>query len=304
MPDEYNPFKNLTKQTKKANKAAVPEPEPTPPGDDFAKAMQDVRSLDDPRGKQRVKDEPAKEEGLYNPFGDLAQRVENRPEPKDEQSPKPKKAKPVKPKPEPEPEQPEDEQTFLAAMQGVAPLSGKGRSVAPVTAKAPAKRDDHDEDAEVMAKLGRLVSDGIEFNLEFTEEYMHGKVKGLDSHVFQKLKNGRLSCEAHIDLHGLNVEQAGFVLIDFIRDQYLKGSRCVLVVHGRGMNSPAGRSVLKHEVQRWLTRDPLRRVVLAFVTALPRHGGAGAIYVLLRKYKKNGGKIMWDRLPPDLSYPV
>jgi DNA-nicking Smr family endonuclease len=153
-----------------------------------------------------------------------------------------------------------------------------------------------------MAKLGRLVNDGIEFNLEFTEEYMHGKVKDLDSHVFQKLKNGRLSCEAHIDLHGLTAEQAGFALIDFIRDQYLKGSRCVLVVHGRGMNSPAGRSVLKHEVQRWLTRDPLRRVVLAFVTAMPRHGGAGAIYVLLRKYKKNGGKVLWDRLPPDLSY--
>ncbi len=43
----------------------------------------------------------------------------------------------------------------------------------------------------------------------------------------------------------------------------------------------------------------LRRVVLAFCTAQPAHGGAGALYVLLRKYKKSRGKIQWDRTPTD-----
>jgi DNA-nicking Smr family endonuclease len=52
--------------------------------------------------------------------------------------------------------------------------------------------------------------------------------------------------------------------------------------------------VLKEELKTWLTRDPLKRVVLAFVTALPRHGGAGALYVLLRKYKKIKGKVRWE----------
>jgi hypothetical protein len=36
-------------------------------------------------------------------------------------------------------------------------------------------------------------------------------------------------------------------------------------------------------------------VVLAFVTALPRDGGTGALYVLLRRKKKNEGKVRWER---------
>jgi len=39
----------------------------------------------------------------------------------------------------------------------------------------------------------------------------------------------------------------------------------------------------------------LKRVVLAFSTAIPKHGGAGAVYVLLRKYKRSRGKILWER---------
>ena len=46
-------------------------------------------------------------------------------------------------------------------------------------------------------------------------------------------------------------------------------------------------------------KKEIKRVVLAFCTALPKHGGAGALYVLLRQYRKTQGKILWDRLPPD-----
>ncbi|MCA1987238.1 MAG: Smr/MutS family protein, partial [Desulfovibrio sp.] len=53
--------------------------------------------------------------------------------------------------------------------------------------------------------------------------------------------------------------------------------------------------IIKDRVQGWLTRDPFKRVVLAFCTALPKHGGAGAIYVLLRKFNKTKGKIVWER---------
>ena len=82
---------------------------------------------------------------------------------------------------------------------------------------------------------------------------------------------------------------------------YTMGKRHLLLVTGRGKNSPDGRGILRDEVQTWLTREPLRRVVLAFVTAQPRDGGAGALYVLLRKFKKSLGKVQWDRLPKDWS---
>jgi DNA-nicking Smr family endonuclease len=68
------------------------------------------------------------------------------------------------------------------------------------------------------------------------------------------------------------------------------------VVTGRGKNSPGGQSILRTETETWLTKEPLRRVVLAFCTAQPKHGGAGAIYILLRKQKKTEGKVRWDTM--------
>ena len=43
----------------------------------------------------------------------------------------------------------------------------------------------------------------MEFELEYTEEYMYGYVRGLDIKTFQQLKAGALSVGAHIDLHGM-----------------------------------------------------------------------------------------------------
>lgn len=136
----------------------------------------------------------------------------------------------------------------------------------------------------------------IEFELEYTEEYMYGYVRGLDIKTFQQLKSGSLSVAGHLDLHGMTSDQARDSLLFFIRESYLQGHRCVLVVTGRGRNSPGGQPILRTETETWLTKEPLRRVVLAFCTAQPKDGGAGALYVLLRKQKKTEGKVQWDRM--------
>ena len=70
--------------------------------------------------------------------------------------------------------------------------------------------------------------------------------------------------------------------------------RTVLVVTGRGKNSPGGLSILRAQVQEWLTKEPFKRVVLAFCTAKTCDGGTGALYVLLRRYKKSRGAILWE----------
>ena len=64
------------------------------------------------------------------------------------------------------------------------------------------------------------------------------------------------------------------------------GRRCVLIVHGRGRNSPDQRPVLKDAVKLWLTRGELGRRVLAFSTARSYDGGSGAMYVLLRRERR------------------
>ena len=70
---------------------------------------------------------------------------------------------------------------------------------------------------------------------------------------------------------------------DFLRRSRQGGKRCVLLVHGRGTHSKDQLPVLKEALRGWLPSHRLGRQVLAFATARPADGGAGALYVLLRR---------------------
>lgn len=189
-----------------------------------------------------------------------------------------------------------DENVFQRAMQGVKPLDGKGRDVALVNSAPKAAPVEPDNSLEI---LNQLVSGHIEFDVEYSDEYVQGHVQGINSRTLRKLKSGSLSVQAHLDLHGLNALQARARLLNFMREHYINNRKCLLLIPGRGKNSPMGTSVLRGEIQSWLTREPLKRIVLAFCSAQPRHGGTGALYVLLRNYKKTGGKILWDKYLTD-----
>lgn len=188
----------------------------------------------------------------------------------------------------------DDEVAFLTAMQGVEQIKGGGRQVAPKV--EPSKTTMVDPEEQAKKDLKSFIRGDIEFELEYTDEFMYGYVRGLDIKTFQQLKAGSLSVSAHLDLHGMTTDQAKESLLFFIRESYLQGHRCVLVVTGRGRNSPGGQAILRRETETWLTHEPLKRVVLSFCTAQPKDGGAGALYVLLRKYKKSQGKISWDKM--------
>ncbi len=181
--------------------------------------------------------------------------------------------------------------SFLSAIKGVAPLAGKGREVPPEPAPVPPAPESN--------PLQDFLDGKLEFALSASDEYVEGHVVGLDMLTVGKLQSRQYSPEMHIDLHGLNSEQAFHNLVHFFRGAYLKGARTVLVVTGRGLNSPDGSPVLRAKIQQWLTQDPFRRVVLAFCTAKREDGGPGALYVLLRKFRKSAGKVRWDALPAD-----
>jgi DNA-nicking Smr family endonuclease len=194
-----------------------------------------------------------------------------------------------------------DESDFFRAMNGVVPMDrekSKGREVRPAS-PPPSPPSPANEEQKALAALHDLVAGRVEFTLEYSDEYVQGFVTDLDPKIYRQLRAGQFSPEAHLDLHGLNADQAILALLPFVREHYLAGKRCLLVIPGRGANSPGGVAVLKEELKSWLTRDPLRRVVLAFATAQPRHGGAGALYVLLRKFKKTKGKVRFAKDWPD-----
>ncbi|MDR0828312.1 MAG: Smr/MutS family protein [Desulfovibrio sp.] len=185
----------------------------------------------------------------------------------------------------------EDKELFAAATRDVRPVGGKGRKVAAPAVALPYVRRPVPEKS-----LGEMLEEGAQFSLQYTDEYSEGLVIGLDPEVLGRLRAGVLSPEKHLDLHGLNSRQAYGALLAFIRDAYGKNMRCLTVITGRGKNSPDGVGILRPMVQQWLCRDPFKRVVLAFCSAQAKDGGAGAFYVLLRKYKKSRGRIIWERM--------
>ncbi|GFM36605.1 Smr/MutS family protein [Desulfovibrio psychrotolerans] len=189
----------------------------------------------------------------------------------------------------------EDAEAFLRAMQGVEGITAGGRDVQ----KKPERPARVQQAARSADALQDVLDGGAEFHLEYSEEFIQGHVSGFDPMVLGRLRAGQFSPEAHLDMHGMVAQEAYEALTGFMRGAYVKGLRTVLLIPGRGKNSPEGFGVLRENLQHWLTRDPFKRVVLAFCTAQPRDGGAGAVYVMLRKFKKSRGKIQWDRMPPD-----
>ena len=120
-------------------------------------------------------------------------------------------------------------------------------------------------------------------DITFSDEYIEGCVKGFSRKIMKKLKRGELAVQDYVDLHGLTKQEAEEEVKEFLLRSYRTGLKCVLIVHGRGLNSPDSFPVIKEGLARWLGRGPIRRIVLAFSTARPYDGGTGAIYVLLRK---------------------
>jgi DNA-nicking Smr family endonuclease len=109
-----------------------------------------------------------------------------------------------------------------------------------------------------------------------------GAAPGLDRRSAERLRRGQMTIEAVLDLHGHRQEEAHRELADFLARGQGAGRRCVLVITGTGRTKEGG-GILRRELPRWLNEAPNRARVLAFAPAQIRHGGAGAVYILLRK---------------------
>ena len=173
-----------------------------------------------------------------------------------------------------------ERELFLEAMSDVTPMTGHSRIEALPQAK-PRRHFHEDSDAETIAQLEKLVQHGEGFVVAHTPEYMEGTGHQVHPVVSKHLHRGDFSIQAHIDLHGLSVESAREAFEKFLRTSILSGKRGVLIVHGRGLSSPSI-PVLKTKVYEWLTSGSWRKWIIAFSSARPCDGGAGATYVLLR----------------------
>jgi DNA-nicking Smr family endonuclease len=246
----------------------------------MAKKKKSGPGRDDGRdGQWEGREKPA----FNSPFKDLKKLLKQRPA----RSPAAAISKPLPPAVQPTAASAsaDDAALLREAFEGVRPLdSGVGR----ITGGPPRGfvRSIVSEDAEVLAELSDLVSGQGSFELNETEEYVEGSRVGLDPRLVTRLRRGEFSVQSHIDLHGMTQPDAKEALTRFILDSVRKGYRTVLVVHGRGLRSPGGQPVLKHATAQWLSHGTIGGYVLAFATARPNDGGAGAVVVLLRRERQ------------------
>jgi DNA-nicking Smr family endonuclease len=100
-----------------------------------------------------------------------------------------------------------------------------------------------------------------------------------------KLARGSEAIDDRIDLHGMTQADAHAALAHFLRRAQARGARVVLVITGKGAGGEmySERGVLKRQVPHWLEGSALRPLVIGFESAGPGHGGAGALYVRLRR---------------------
>jgi DNA-nicking Smr family endonuclease len=110
-----------------------------------------------------------------------------------------------------------------------------------------------------------------------------GTAVDLDKRSAERLKRGQMAIEGRLDLHGQTQDQAHRALNSFIERAYAMGQRCLIVVTGKGNKPDGSVGVLRTMVPRWLNDAHLRPMILAFSQARPQHGGAGALYVLIKR---------------------
>ena len=103
---------------------------------------------------------------------------------------------------------------------------------------------------------------------------------GVDRREIRKLKRGEYAAGDRRDLHGMTAADACASVDRFIESSRHSRNRCVCIVHGRGLHSEGKASILKARVREYLRSH---RLVLAYADAPQSDGGAGAVYVLLRK---------------------
>lgn len=117
---------------------------------------------------------------------------------------------------------------------------------------------------------------------------------GLDTSWERKLAKAAVAPDFTLDLHGHSLDAAHSRLDHGLTQALAHGARLVLLVTGRPRPSEdhghpdfrgrgERRGVIRAKVLDWLAAGPHGSRIAAVRQAHPRHGGAGALYIVLRR---------------------
>lgn len=161
-----------------------------------------------------------------------------------------------------------DQELFQEHIRGVTPLKRKSRVVHKKRVPAIKKSIAENRHADIIELANDIATSCL------PEEQLFFARPDLPVKTIRKLRQGKLDFKATIDLHAMHTERARLALQQFLARCQQQQIRAVLIVHGKGG------AIIKSAVASWLRNYPK---TLAFCSAQPKHGGAGALYLLLKK---------------------
>lgn len=110
---------------------------------------------------------------------------------------------------------------------------------------------------------------------------------GIDRRTAERIRKGARDPDARIDLHGMTAERAHRACLGFVSTSLRQGHRMILVITGKGRGGDGhwgeGRGVIRNALPGWLKASPLWRDIVGIYEAHARHGGAGAVYIYLKR---------------------
>ncbi len=171
----------------------------------------------------------------------------------------------------------DDEDLFRDAMGDVTPLKDSASTLwlkSPST-KAP-RRPEAEAEEENFLTRGYLDIIPLATPLEY-------KADGIQQGVLDKLRKGEYKMDASLNLLRHPVETCRQGVFSFMQQARKEGLRNLLIIHGKGRDNESHANIVRSYLARWLRQFD---DVQTFCTSQPQHGGAGALYVGLRKTEK------------------
>ena len=114
----------------------------------------------------------------------------------------------------------------------------------------------------------------------------------LDTSWEKRLRDGLASPDRVVDLHGLTAAEAHRRAIAAIENGHASGARLILLVTGKAPRAGTSRldaplrGIIRASLADWIAASPARAHVVAVRGAHRRHGGEGAVYVILRRHRR------------------
>ena len=110
----------------------------------------------------------------------------------------------------------------------------------------------------------------------------------IDRNLLKNIKKGKMKVNAVLDLHGKKVKESKVSVYNFIKYNYEKSNRLLLIITGKGKRLGVeegwkGKGVLKSMLPNWLNSIALSKYIVWFDNAPKDQGGDGALIIYIKK---------------------